>query len=217
MTKNTNILSSSKLWFGVFHSIEICVTKITDVHSGLSHRMQRCMFKCVKNWRWSWPLVSLISVLVGWKKQNTGWQTVCLEWKKSHCSLSCRPGFPPGHSTTDIMAKEWASHWSVRMIHCQFTRLFLRLRSLQQLGRLNQSPNHSCNLPIDRCDGAALIGKECAEMTSSQVLIGLNKVSRGHIWSGPVGFVQAILWHVLCVWTVLCYGTVFKSLCSAFE
>lgn len=182
----------------------------------VTHTMQQCVFTCVRNWRWSWPLVSLISVLVGRKKQNTGWQTACLEWKKSHCSLSCRPRFPPGYSTTDIMAKEWASRWSVRMIHCQFTRLFLRLRSLQQLGCLNQSPNPSCNLHIDRCDGAALIGNEC-EKSSSQVLIWLNIVSGGHNWSGPVGFVQAILWHVLWVWTVLCYGTVFKSVCSAFE
>lgn len=210
MTKNTNILSSSKLWFGVFQSVleSVWLKPLMCTQAWVAHKMQQCMFKFVKNWRWSWPLVSLTSVLVGRKKQNTGCQTLCLEWKKSHCSLSWCPRFPPGHSTTDIMAKEWASRWSVRMIHCQFTRLFLRLRSVQQPGRLNQSCNPSCNLHIDRCDGAALIGNECEEMTPSQMLIQLTIVSGGHNWSGQVAFVQAMLWHVLWFWTVLCDGAV---------
>lgn len=176
----------------------------------LTHKIQQCMFKCVKNWRWSWQLVSLISVPVGRNTQNTGRQTASPEWKKkSHYSLSCCPHFPPRHSTTDVMAKERASRWSVRMIHCQFTGLFIKpaLCSSRVDGTSLLTP--SCNLHIDTYDGAALIGHDCEEMTSSQTLIWLNMVSEGDNWSDPVGFVQTMLWHVLWVWAVLCDRAVF--------
>lgn len=103
-------------------------------------------------WSWSWQLVSLISDTDGGgvdTHTHTKHRTAKgLSWKKEKVLLLSvlLSSLPSCHLTMHIMAKERARRSSVRMIHCQFAGLFIKLRSVQQPGRWYQPPHSSCNL-----------------------------------------------------------------------
>lgn len=80
-------------------------------------------------------------------------------------SVGC-PHFPPRHSSTDVMTKEKS-----KKLICQDDSLSIYQAFYKApLCAAAQPPNSSYNLHIDRCDGTALIGNDCVEMTSQQTL-----------------------------------------------
>lgn len=150
------------------------------------HKLQWCMFKCVRNWLKLKPAISFIDNSAAGEEHAEHRGTRHISWMETVPLLSvCCPHSPPHHSSTDVMTKERARCWSVRMIHCQFSGLFIKLRTVQQLGRWSRPPNSCHNLHIDTYDGAALIGDDWEEMTSQQTLwFDWVRLSGGDNWSG---------------------------------
>lgn len=88
------------------------------------------MIKRVLWWGTDWTGGSTISFIDNWGEHTEHREAYHIPWMETVPLLSAGfPHYSPRYSSRNEWPKKRASGWSVRMIHCQFTGLYIKLHS----------------------------------------------------------------------------------------